>query len=106
MSSTRVWYDGPVFCSSSAVPAAGAPGRSSNKIIGGDMSAKLSGFVELPIDSYGAVMYLRASSIDAFWGRDSRTYVQMRGCPSPDDVCSTSLSTPEVFLLIAAAQDD
>ena len=68
------------------------------------MSAKLKGFVELPTGN-GAFAYLRASSIDAVWGGESRTYVQLRGCPSPEDVCSTALSTPEVFLLIAAAKN-
>ena len=69
------------------------------------MSAKLKGFVELPIDSYGAVMYLRASSIDAVWGDERRTYIQMRGYHNSEESCCATFGVEAVLALIAEAQN-
>ena len=67
------------------------------------MSTQLKGFVELPV-GHGAVMYLRASSIDAVWGSVNKTYIQMRGYHNSEESCSVTLGLWEVLSLIAAAQ--
>ena len=114
MSSTRVWHEGPVFCSASAAPSAGSLGSASaagglvrplDQIIGGNMSTKLNGFVRLPMDSYGAVRYLRVASIDAFWGDERMTYIQMRGYHNSEESCYATLGVEEALSLIAAAQN-
>ena len=65
---------------------------------------KLNGFVEFP-GRGGKVVYLRLSSIDAFWTHGNDTLIQLRGCPDSDDAFATSLDAKEVIALIVKAQN-
>ena len=88
----------------SSSSAAGVPARPNRKIVGGNMSAKLSGFVAFPLGG-GKSIYLRAASIDAVWIGGNRTVLQLRGCGNSDESCSTTLPLADVLSLIAAAQN-
>ena len=68
------------------------------------MSAKLNGFVEIPIID-GKIAYIRLANIAAVWFGRNDTIIQLHGCPDSDDAFHTSLGLEEVIALIAAAQN-
>ena len=68
------------------------------------MSAKLKGFIEVPVRG-GRIVYLRLSSIDAVFVGTADTLIQLNGCPDADDAFHTSLTVAGVIALMAAAQN-